>query len=259
MTRLDQFQQFAAQLTAFDLDVPKPISRGIDLHARLAAEAADPAPLELLAATDEEAIARLRESSLRLHEGSTTLGMRSHGLRVGLSQLTDQLVEEITTATVPLLDGIIEDLQPQFDAAVAPLVTGAQQFGFTWNTTSDEVIDRDDPDAPAAWKAARDAWHAADRIVELRRSMSTLFGLAPTDADVARLVKGSAPDGRDDSVWFAASANWDIDGRYYVDANLGAESWGLNWFAMAIGGLHLNTPTEVDAKIAARPAPSTMS
>ncbi|WP_136024251.1 hypothetical protein [Microbacterium sp. K27] len=51
------------------------------------------------------------------------------------------------------------------------------------------------------------------------------------------------------SVAFAAESNWHTDGTYYVDRRIGGS---IDWFAIAAGGLRLNTPSEVDEKLAER-------
>ena len=55
------------------------------------------------------------------------------------------------------------------------------------------------------------------------------------------------PSGNVDySAAFAADNNWSLDGGFYIDNNRAGH---LNWLSLAGGGLRLNSPDEVRAKI----------
>jgi hypothetical protein len=72
---------------------------------------------------------------------------------------------------------------------------------------------------------------------------------------VAEQVRASTrgPEVIDNSVMFAAGENWSTDGDYYTET--GARGH-LDWLrlASADGGLRLNTPSDVVAKLKARRA-----
>ena len=101
-------------------------------------------------------------------------------------------------------------------------------------TRSDDVIDLADEGAAAAWRATRPAWAHLDRYHSAMRRLLRAF-------DLEHATPGTdAPP--DLSAYFAAGANWSRAGKYYLESRTDA---GLDWFALAAGGLRLNTPTEV--------------
>lgn len=230
----DQYRTFATLCDRLGVTVPEPLTRA--MHLADVARSHDAAPAgTLLDLTDDELRDRVVDLSIRSHDrdgrGSTL------GFKPGIDAVVSQLVAEARAATLPYLDDIVVELQPRFDELAAPLMTATRDYGFTYRTSSDEVIDLADENASAAWRGARSAWSGIAPLVRFRQAMSTTFRLAPV------------PSGGDFSVLFAAGENWSATGRYYLE---GKTQNHLDWFTLASGGIRLNTPTEVEAKIAAR-------
>jgi len=132
-------------------------------------------------------------------------------------------------------------VRAQFATLSAPLVTAAQDYGFTISTSSDEVIDLADEAASAAWRAARTAWHAIAPLVGLRIAMSSTFDVSPTrsEARAAAFPRTLRVAETNYSICFAEGDNWSLERGFYVE---GKTVGHLDWFALAAGGLRLNTP-----------------
>jgi hypothetical protein len=236
--------QFDIACRAADLETPASIRRALELlnviddYRRLP-------PASYLAMTDDEARKRVKDLTIR----HGTFGTES-GFSRGSSAFQASLLEELAAAVVPELDHLIVELQPAFDEAAAPIVTAAQVYGFHWGTTSDDVIDRNDDKATAAWRDTRTAIAAIRPIAQLRVLMSKLFGLSPTLGDAESLLHrwGDLDESLiSHSICFAAGDNWALDGTY----NLRRKAGGIfDWLAIASGGLHLNTDAEVKDKLA---------
>lgn len=236
-------------------EAPPPIVRGLELIA-VARAHAEPPTGPLLSLSDDDARGRIDSWSLRshlyTHSGTGT------GLTPGIEQFESQLMAEVHEAMLPFLDRIVDALRPSFDAAAAPIMLGAQRFGFSWQTTtSDSVIDAADEEVSAAWRATRDAMTAIERPVKMRIKLSQMFGLSPTADDLrrhyARLGEFDAPVGEDSidhSVLFAQHDNWGLNRGFYLERNRSGGS--LDWLALAQQGLRLNGVTEVQEKLAAR-------
>lgn len=248
---------FDTRLTTLNIETPAPIRRGLEL-LKVASQHVNTRPEGgLLDMTDDEARDRVAELAIRRHEGGGAISVngkltpakRFRGLSGGLEVFQLELLAEIQHETLPHLDGIIEQLQPRFDELAAGLIEGTQVYGFTSDTTSDEVIDRADDAASAAWRAMRRSWLAIQPIAELRIDISRTFNLSPTSAEVLADI-GSETTGRPNwSVCFAAGDNWSLDTGYLTEGKRGSH---LDWISLAAGGLHLNTPTETRRKITAR-------
>lgn len=234
---------FAARCTAAGIEPPEPITRAI--HLLQVAAAQEPAPTGGLLALDDAGVAaRVEAYAIRAHHAQGY----GPGLAVGVVRFQDELVAETREACLPDLERIVTDLQPTFDELAAPLVTAARDFGFTYATTSDHVIDMADEKASAAWRAVPRAWRAIAPIVSLRIAMSTAFGVSPTMDErrahaFPKLPGATSPNY---SVCFAAGDNWSFDDGYYIE---GKTVGHLDWLALAAGGLRLNSPAEVRAKL----------
>ncbi len=113
------------------------------------------------------------------------------------------------------------------------------------------MIDLADEGASAAWRSARSAWHAIAPIVSIRIAMSSTFDVSPTRAEAraAAFPRTLRDSETNYSICFAESDNWSLERGYYVE---GKTVGHLDWFVLAAGGLRLNTPDEVRAKLDAR-------
>ena len=241
--------QFKAACEVAGLEVPTCIVRGIELIG-VAQEQTTPPRGNLLALTDDAVSDRITDLSIRTHQGHSG---ESLGLRGGVEQFTDQILAEIREVAMPELDRLIEELRPAFEATAKPLEVAAQKYGFTLATTSDAVIEMSDEKASKAWRDARTAWHAIVPLVRLRVQISDVFKVSPTREETAQMFFTAGVfdtgflSGRpmDYTVCFAAGDNWSYDGAYAVSQK---NNTGTDWFALAAGGLTLNTTAQVREK-----------
>ncbi|SIS19720.1 hypothetical protein [Microbacterium sp. RURRCA19A] len=252
--------EFASRCAVVGVDVPEALRRGLELIQVANEHAEMPGPDDVLALSDEQLRERVEAISIRWH---VTEGLGGNGLKVGQLKVTDELTQAIAREVVPELDSIVESLQPRFDELAAPLVAAAREYGFTFDTTSDDVIELVDEGAATAWRAVRRAWSALAPLVTFRTSMSKLFDLGPTMDDVRAHFFPRSPGMTTPnfSVLFAAGDNWSIATGYYVE---GKTRGHLDWLALARDGIQLNTPTVVEAKLNSRrqvrlPAPEATS
>lgn len=237
---------FQVSCEALELPVPAPIVRGLEL-IDAARAVQDPPAGGLLNLKDSQVKDRVVELSIRRHTGRQSVGglsMTAVGVDAGIEQFEYEIAAEVRDATLPLLDDLVAELQPRFEAIARPLVDAVQAYGFSLQTTSDEVIEMADDGAAAAWRASKEAFHGLEPIAEFRQTVSNLFDVSPTRREFQQ--KEASPV--DFTVCFAAG-KWSTDGGYYVNRELGAR---IDWFALAKGGLRLNTPTEARQKILAR-------
>jgi hypothetical protein len=232
---LTTIRPFADACERLGLAVPEPITQGLRLVEVARAHVAMPTG-GLLDMSDDELRERITATAIRHHDGGrgNTLGMQS-----AIVAVSDQIADEVRSATLPYLEQMIIDLQPRFDELTAPLVGAAQRHGITYATTSDAAIDRGD-DFIAAYRAGKKAWLAVQPIASFRKLISTTFGLPPIGSH-----------GADMSVLYAAGDNWGHNARYYLE---GRTTSHLDWYKLAAGGLHLNTLSEVHEKIRERQA-----
>lgn len=245
----------AGMCRELSIETPPPIVEGLHRLA-VAAEHADPPPMKLLNLSDDEVRARVTDLAVRTH--SYTNSGTGVGLAVGIEQFTSQLLAEVREETMPHLERIVAAMRPAFDAAAEPLVTAAQVYGYTWATTSDEVVDRADEEASTAWQDTRVALGAIQTVARMRIQLSRMFDLSPTPDDVNEhyLRQGQfdvrvSEDQLDYSVCFAEYDNWNFNRGFYIEPNRGGKHM-LDWLALAAGGLRLNTPDEVHQKIHVR-------
>lgn len=240
--------QFQAECEIRGISVPTPIVRGLEL-IELAKQQEAPPGGKLLDLSDEAVVDRITDMSIREHQGYNA---ESRGMAAGVLTFTDRLLAEVRKASLPDLDQLITDLKPKFEEVAAPLVTAAQKYGFTLQTTSDSVIDLDDDAASKAWREARSAWHDILPLMRLRIQISETFQVSPTRDETNQLFFTAgvfepaimAGNKLDYSVCFAAGDNWSYDGAYAVSKG----GSGIDWFALAAGGLALNTTAEVREK-----------
>lgn len=242
-----------AMCAELGVETPEPVARGLHLLA-VARAHAEPPTGSLLSLSDDDARGRIDAWSLRshiyTHSGTGT------GLTPGIEQFESQLLPEVHEATLPFVDGLVDALRPSFDEPAEALMLGAQIFGFSWETTSDWVLDQKSEAASEAWRATRDALAAIERPARMRIKLSQMFDLSPTADDVrrhyARLGQFDAPVREDASVLFARHDNWGFDRGFYLERNRGGSS--LDWLALAQDGLRLNGVEDVHEKLAARGA-----
>ena len=238
-------RSFADDCRRLGVEPPAALVKGLAvLEVAEQIEAAEPAG-GLLDLTPDDVRARITELAVRRHQSNTS----GVGLRPGVTAFTEQLMPELRRATLPELERIVEELRPLFEERSEPIVVAAQRYGFTLATTSDEVINRADEGASAAWRDLRRAWAAIDPIVKLRLRMSEVFGVSPTRATMPDRVRAFTTHSVNYSVCFAAGDNWSMDDGFVTNE----QRTQLDWLALAVGGLRLNSPAEVDAKIASRP------
>lgn len=241
--------EFAGRCAILGIETPEPIRRGLELIEIAAGHAAPIAPVDVLKLTDTALRQRVEGISIRSHTAQTLHGA---GLEVGVVRVTEEILDAVGREVVPSLDGIVAGLQPRFEELTAPQVVAARQFGFTTETTSDDVIDMGDEAASAAWRAVPRAWSALAPLVNFRISMAKVFDLAPT-MEQTRLHYLPRTPGKTEpnlSVLFASDENWSLGDGYYIE---GKTVGHLDWLLLARDGLRLNTPSEVDAKLASRP------
>lgn len=227
-----EFLQFLAWCDRLDVPVLDEARRAQELVDVIASPGVDTSS-PILGLSDEQVRERIRDVSIMNHgEGIY------HGLSRGSGLAYDQLLKELHAAYLPHLDEIVQKFAQEFETSAQPLEAGAQEYGFTLNTTSDEVIRSEQPGAVEAWKAAEKAWHSLGDIVYFREVVSKTFNIGP-----GRPL-GSFDD-LDYTVCYAAGDNWTSEGSGYVNGNIAGD---IDWFRLATGGLRLNTPTEVAEK-----------
>lgn len=256
VTDLYNIQAMCAEL---GIEAPPPIVRGLELIA-VANEHAEPPAGPLLSLSDAAARDRINDLSSRAHLYTHT--GTGTGLVPGIEQFTAQLLGEVREETMPHVEGIVEALRSPFDAAATPIIVAALDYGYTWATTSDDVVDRADEAASQAWRDLRDALAAIQQPARMRIEISRVFGLEPTVEDVrkhyARQREFDATvteDRIDYTVLFAAGDGWSFSRGFYIEPKRGGGSM-LDWLALARDGLRLNSVAEVREKLAARAMPA---
>ncbi|WP_223626686.1 hypothetical protein [Microbacterium sp. EST19A] len=246
---LELLPNFVARCDTIGTTPPKAITRALELLRVVRAHQETPT-VSVLGLTDKQARDRVTDVSIRRH----STGMYGDvGMVPGISDFEMQLAEEVTAAVLPDLDDMVAGLQDKFAELSRPFVVAAQEYGFTVRTTSDQVINMVDEEASAAWRGSQKAWKDIAPIVAFRIEVSKLFEVSPTPDDMGwnPFNQALGDSTVNFSVAFAAGENWSLDGGYYIE---GKTIGHLDWLALAAGGLRLNTPSEVAAKIAARPS-----
>jgi hypothetical protein len=244
---LNQFRalEFVETCGSFGIEPPAALLRGLhllDLVDNFASESAMPTLLDI----DPADIAPLiTDMSIRRHAGAGQTV--PDGLATGVAAFTGKLLAEMREATLSELDRVVTDLRPRFDELAKPFVVAAQEHGFTAATTSDDVITRSGA-AIEAWRDLRRAEADLEPVADVWRAMTEIFAVEPTRASLPAEIENNGSFSVNFSVCFAADDNWSL-GDGYVTSQYRTH---LDWLAIASGGLRLNTPTEVAAKIAAR-------
>ena len=241
--------QFKTACEVAKISVPAPIVRGLELIEVAKLQGAAPSG-SLLELTDAEIGDRITDLSIRSHQGYNA---ESRGMAAGVRQFEARMLAEVREESLGDLDRLIAELRPTFEKLAKPLVTAAQKHGFTLATTSDMVIDKASEAASTAWRDARTAWHAIQPIVRLRIQMSEVFQVSPTRDETDRMfINAGVYDpavrarNRDDwTVCFASGDNWSYDGAYAVNTK---SKSGIDWFALGVSGITLNSPSAVRLK-----------
>lgn len=244
--------QFHAACIAAGVDTPAPVLRGVEM-LRVARDMLDVHPVDVLTLSDDDVRARVVDLSIRAHGVAPRLG--SGGLEPGVNEFESDVIAQVREAMADSIEEMTVGLQPAFDKAAAPLVDAVSKYGFTYQTTSDEVIGLGDTKAVDAWRACRAAWAQLQPIANLRRMLSEVFTVSPTATEIRDLyvllpegvITGNQVNW---SIAFAAGDNWSLEiGGDAIERAHSVSS--LDWFALAPGGLHLNTPAEVHEKLTA--------
>ncbi len=236
--------EMAAAIDALGAPAPEPLVRAQRLLT-IAEDFVAEQPTPLLDLDESEVRDNIVMRSIRRHKAPDAFyAGKSAGLESGLITFEAQLVREVQAACLPMLDDIIAGQREEFDQHAAALMTASREYGFTMRTRSDDVIDLADERATAAWRATRPAWAKLDRYHSALRRLFRAF-----EVEVEAPLGGAAPP--DMSIYFAAAGNWSRDGAYYLERRTDA---GVDWFALAAGGLRLNAPGEIAAKASAQAA-----
>lgn len=233
--------RFAESCETLGIPAPPSIARGVELLAIAEAHEVERPHVHTLSMTPEEVRSFIEDRSARRHMSRTS----GTGFQPGLNQFRERLHRDVAAAVMPELEDVVQQLQQRFQELAAPMMTAVRTYGFTLTTTSDDIINLDDNEATAAWRNARKSWEAIAPIVSLRKEMTEVFELRPNHHDLPPVHRGG--DSPNLSVLFAAGDNWSLGSEY-----LARSSTSLDWFALAKGGLRLNSPREVDEKLKTR-------
>ena len=205
--------QFHAACIAAGVDTPAPVLRGVEM-LRVARDMLDVHPVDVLTLSDDDVRARVVDLSIRAHGVAPRLG--SGGLEPGVNEFESDVIAQVREAMADSIEEMTVGLQPAFDKAAAPLVDAVSKYGFTYQTTSDEVIGLGDTKAVDAWRACRAAWAQLQPIANLRRMLSEVFTVSPTATEIRDLyvllpegvITGNQVNW---SIAFAAGDNWSLE------------------------------------------------
>jgi len=239
----------ATQLDLANIEKPAALVRGLEVADNLA-RAQVLHPVDLLALPDDELESYFdnrvtREAAFsRSPAGSVPAWSQTHEL------VLDELFAQVRAAMLPHVDGLIDELRAPFDGAAAKLTAYVNQFGFTSHTSADDVIDRD-AKTIAAFRELPALIRTMQPYAAIRRMLSTSLDLSPSVAERRSIAErsGSKWSDRDWSILYAAGDQWSVDASTHLDRNPQAS---LDWLLLARGGLALNSPDVVRAKIASR-------
>ncbi len=226
---------FAALCEVADLTVPKSIVEAQRLRGVAAAHAVEP-PAQFMGMSDDD---------LRAWLDKVTIRRLSSGFEHAIAPFEAFLILEVQRTIRPELNALIEEMRPRFDALADPFAEAVTKYGFTARTTSDDVIRMVDNGASAAWRGTETFFRGAQAIAAVRQQISRIFDVSPTAHEQGL----NNDEGIDYSVCFAAGDAWSDDGSYYLAGRSGGT---LDWFALAAGGLRLNSPSDVERKTRAR-------
>lgn len=233
-----------AMFAGVGANCPDYIGRAVSI-AEMALESFKPTT-DLLDMTDDQVRAVFERESLRqIDGGNSYLTAATYVGERALAEAADRL-------RAGDVDKLIKALRPEFDKH-AKIVVAAAGYGITARTTPAEILDRDDSKVTAVWKGLSAALTGLNSILNARAHLSRTLGVSPTIEQhniVNQLGFFDTPNRVFDwSVTVAGGDNWSANGATHID---GRPELGLDWLNLARGGLHLNTPAEVDEKIANR-------
>lgn len=236
------------------LTVPEPLVRGLHL-IEVAQEHTQTPPMSYMELEDQQVRDRINDLALRSHSGELNYisGVRPLGLDAATEAFISDLLLEVREAVAPFADDMVAELRDEFEKRAQPLVFAAQEYGFTYATMSDQVVNMS-TDAIAAWRKQPGAWAAVAPIMNFRIMLSEILELSPTNAEFVQLhqdhgVYNVQPFPMNWSICFAEHNNWSYKGGYYLE---GRAHGSLDLLGLAAGGLRLNSPAECREKILAR-------
>lgn len=242
----ERLTEFKVMCERHDLEVPEIVTQSLDLIDTVQLFAATP-ERKVLDMSADEAREYVTEISIRDHVTKTDL---YRGLDSGVVKFKDQIWAEIRENIRPDLDRIVTELQPRFAEAAAPIIEGATRHGFTYATTSDQLVRAGDLNAVELWRTVGQSWAAIRPLARWRARLSELFEVSPTTQEALRFGDHRGGVGNW-SVCFAAGESWSLTSGYHIEDTPSLA--GLDWFALAAGGgLRLNTPSEVREKLVKR-------
>jgi hypothetical protein len=248
---LTEAANFAVQCRELRISPPPALIRGLEQAAVIQRIQSEPTP-PLLSLTEAQLRQRVRDEAMSRMASASSL--EGHGLVGGVSRVLEELSAEVRAAAMPELEPICDELRTRFQKRAKPIEIAAQEFGFTFATSSDDVIMLDNK-AISAWKAIPGAWNAIQPLVDLRIEMSSVFEASPNERQMRDLRWSSGrherrpPADVNYSVAFAGGDNWGTGSDYYLDDDAAGQ---LNWLELARGGLRINSPEEVARKIESR-------
>ncbi|KQX07333.1 MULTISPECIES: hypothetical protein [unclassified Leifsonia] len=239
----------AAMLDLVKLEKPPALVRGLEVADNLT-RLRVMEPVELLTLPDDE-LERYFENRVTREAGySRSPDASEPAWSQVYSVVLDDLFAEVRRALVRDVDGLIGQLRKPFDQAATKLVDHVARFGFTSQTSSDEIIDRDAATI-AAFREVPGFIRAMQPYAAIRTLLSASLDLSPTVAE-RQSIGGRTRGGwipNDWSVLFAVGEGWSINGAAHLDHNPQAS---LDWLFLAREGLTLNSVDEVRRKIAER-------
>ncbi|WP_278101675.1 hypothetical protein AB0870_08080 [Microbacterium proteolyticum] len=226
---------FSALCEVAGLTVPPTIVEAQRLREVAIGHAAEP-PAKFLGIGDDE---------LRDWLDRVTIRRLSSGFEPALAPFDALILLEVQREIGPELEALIEQMRGRFDEVAKPFVAAVRKHGFTARTTSDEMIRRGDTAAITAWRGTETFYRQIQPIAAVRQQLSRVFAVSPTAAEQGVYND----DAVDYSVCFAEGDGWSDNGSFYLSHHIGGN---LDWFALAAGGLRLNSPDDVRRKIRAR-------
>ncbi len=235
---LGMAEKFVNECAKLGLTGPQAIADANAVLERAKALTKEEPNVRLLELTPTELEAHMKDVSIRRHAG---IGGSGDGLQPGYVAVTHQVSAEAHAAALPQLELLVEELRPRFDELATQIGVAVRTYGFTAQTTAEQVIQQQqtDLDAIIAWRNAQTADTALTRIARLMIRMVEVFGLRPNVKDYPRRP---GPDPAVNySVLFAAGSNWGMQDEYIVEGT----SSTIDWYALAAEGLRLNSPAEV--------------
>ncbi|WP_146080070.1 hypothetical protein [Clavibacter michiganensis] len=250
---MHQALKFVDNCAKLGVTAPASIAQGHAVIARAEAYKDAVPDVHVLDLTTDELHEYITDISVRSHKST---GINGAGMEYGLDAVKTQVSQEVRAAALPQLDALVEELRPQFDEHATAITIAVKQYGFTAATTAEQVIKQLTViDAISAWKNAQEAVRPINTIARLMEQMVTLFDLRPSETDYKGRRPGPPPV-VNYSVLFALADNWGLGDEYTSSGgdHRHGNPYVLDWYALAPGGLRLNTPSEVIVKLNGRNA-----